>query len=656
MATQHCPYCGVDLARDARYCDHCGTPLHETRPRGGSRQVGRITAWVFLLVALLLFGGGTVGGFFYKAQPWKDRMVGGQVQAPQVEPVDLPFNRVLTDAGEVSSYLRGVVSINVRGEQGNKTGSGFIIDDQGHVVTAAHVVEGASGCVTITDDNGRAHQGALLQRDSNLDAALLRVPSLKDWTGPLSISSAKGLKAGDEVFVLGSPKGVGNTVPLSAAVVRTGEAKVIDGRFFSGLVQVSGAVVLEGTSGGPLIEKSTGGVVGLVNAGSGGPVAWAVPSDQFLTKLSQWAQAPDPASCRSQVAAQVVPVSLVSITPLSGAYGVEGTDVADGMALAIRDMEVALRQAGYAVTLKRLDDRNEAAIAREMADRAAYDPTVIGVVGSLESQVTAAIADQLVDSGVVLIEPTGGGEDLASRSWPHVNRLVANATRQEESLARFARDRLRAGSLFALSDTTADSAARTRSFGLAAEALGLSTVGTVQLRADANVDEIITQIRESKASVVHYSGAGGELLPLLEAMRQAELRIPILGGEALLDRRFASMGGTDGPPIYFTRLTAEPSQQFQRAFEDVQGKPTRGYAAYGYDAASVILGALLRYGEQHPSQVPGRNELSTFVRATKGHPGWSAWITFGPHGENETAWVHLYQWESGAARLRESLK
>jgi ABC-type branched-subunit amino acid transport system substrate-binding protein len=144
---------------------------------------------------------------------------------------------------------------------------------------------------------------------------------------------------------------------------------------------------------------------------------------------------------------------------------------------------------------------------------------------------------------------------------------------------------------------------------------------------------------------------------VVQAFREDGITLPVLGGEALLDVRFRNMTGSAYQGIYFTRLTAEPGQSFQKHFESVLGKPTRGYAAYGYDAASLILTALVRHGESYPAQIPPRVELANRVRETQNYPGRTSLVTFDPNtGGNRTSWVYMFEWKRGVPELRESLQ
>lgn len=649
-----CPFCGATVSAEARYCDHCGTPLAQA-PVPPRRQADkapiRITVWAFMAVLVALFGIGILGGFRSKADRWP--WTPAQPAAAATEVTKAPPPQRPPDN---SAVLRSVVSINVRGSQGNRTGSGFLLDAKGHVVTVAHVLEGLQGCVTVLDDNGKPHQGKVAAQDRNLDIALLDVPTLLSWPTSLAPGESAGLTSGDTVFVMGTPKGAGNSTLQPATFNRTVTNQRIDSRFFRDLLQISGVLVLEGSSGGPLVERSTGRVVGIVVAGSTGGIGYAIPMGQVRTLLQTWASMPSAGACATEASVQTVPAVLATITPLSGQFGVWGADIAYGAELALRDMETDLRRVGYEVTLHRYDDQGSAATAGEAARMVDYDQGVIGVVGSLDSQVTRTIANLLKGSRLPVVAPMAGAEDLTAQNWPHFNRLVANSGRQEQAAARFAQEKLKVQAIFLLDDGSLEADAQARGFETAAQVISLPVLQRATLGPSTDYAYLKRKIAEAGVDGIYYAGMGDTALKAIQALRQEGVTLPIMGGESLYDPRLSNLLPREAQGVYFTHLTVEASEQFQRHFESALGKPTRGYAAYGYDAARVLLEALVRYGEANPARLPGRAELAERVRQTKGYPGRAASVTFDEFGDNRTSWVYVFEWKQGKPELRDQLQ
>lgn len=651
-ARPSCPACGAGLSDGARYCDRCGTPL-QAASNGLSRRQGRTTArvavWAFVVVLMLMFSFGTVGGYWFRAgalplpamtDPQPGRAADITISEPSKE-----------NAAEIASYLRSVVTINARGTKGDRWGSGFLVDNEGHVVTAAHAVDGTS-CVTIMDDNGRTYQGSVVNRNAALDVALVAVPGLKGWAH-LEFAQAADAQPGADVYVLGSPKGGGSAVKLSATVNGLGQSTTIENQTFRNLIQFSDATVIEGTSGGPLIARSTGKVIGVVVA-SGAPaaVAWARPAADVIPLVRDWARVTPSLSCQFEMPARTTELTLATITPRSGSYSVEGEDLADGAELALRDMDEALRAAGYVVTLSRLDDKGSATTARDKAAEVARDAKVIGVVGSLENHTTYALAEALKASGMPLVAPTSGADELTARGWGHVSRIVANSSHQEQYLTYVAKQQLKVNSVLIVDDGSPDAAKQVSNFTRAAETIALRVAATVQATGTGDVTaEVKKRLSESGAEAIYMATRSDIALNLVQSLRKSGIMVPVLGNQSLSDARFRSFTGPGAEGIYFSQLTTEPSELFRRTFEGVFGRPTRGYAAYGYDAARVLLEALVKYGQTRPAEVPSHYELAELVRETKGYLGHTAPITFDRNGENLTAWIHIYQWKQGVPEL-----
>lgn len=601
--------------------------------------------WVLLTVLLLVFSAGSLGGFRFRAGRWP--VLPASIAGADTSPTGKSLPNLTQENSEaIAGYLRSVVAISAKDGQ---MGSGFIVDDKGHVVTAQHVVNGV-GCVSVTDDDGRQHPGTVLAYDEHLDVALLHVPNLEKWPDRLEMSSEpKPAQIGDETYVIGHPRSIGNNARPSARVTAFGEEQRAEDRYHPNLTKVSDVTVVNGTSGGPLILKSTGEVIGItLLSGQPAPVAWARPTADIVSKVREWSQLSPSFGCKEAPPVQRINLKIVSVTPRTGEFDVYGEELADGVELALRDYRDELLRVGYDVSIKRVDDAGSPTQARDRVVVEAQDPEVIGVVGSLENQTTQAIAAALSPSGVPMVAPTAGAEDLTTRGWSHFNRVVANSRRQNPVLANFAKDLLKVGNVFVLEDGSPDAAAQVRSFTDGAAVIGLPIVGRLQVSAKQDPTELKKQLADAGAEAIYYAGNSNLAIDLVRSLRSIEVMLPFLGSqEAFAPTQFQTYLDAGAKGVYFTRLTAESAEQFGRKYEQVFGKPLRGYASYGYDAAYVIIAALTKYGEQHPAQRPTRAELARLVRETKGLPGWSAQISFESNGENQTSWVHVYEWQKG---------
>ena len=166
------------------------------------------------------------------------------------------------------------------------SGTGFIIDKSGIIVTNYHVVENAKKLLVTLSDNSQ-WPGKLIGSDPNNDIAIVRIEAPSSRYDSLEFSSSNDISVGQKVLALGNPFGLRQTLTtgIISALGRTIAAK--NGRKIEGIIQTD-AAINPGNSGGPLLD-SEGKVIGINTAiiGSAGSVGigFAVPSNTALRIL-----------------------------------------------------------------------------------------------------------------------------------------------------------------------------------------------------------------------------------------------------------------------------------------------------------------------------------------------------------------------------------
>jgi putative serine protease PepD len=171
------------------------------------------------------------------------------------------------------------------------TGSGFVVDRSGHIVTAAHVIDGATS-IKVRFSDGTTRTATLVGQDNATDVAVLKVDPSGLSLHPLTLGSSAALHVGDAVVAIGSPFGYQES--LSTGVVsgldRTIQAP--NGFTVAHAVQTD-AALNPGNSGGPILD-SAGHVVGIADqvatggsSDQGSGVGFAIPSDLIAAELSR---------------------------------------------------------------------------------------------------------------------------------------------------------------------------------------------------------------------------------------------------------------------------------------------------------------------------------------------------------------------------------
>jgi putative serine protease PepD len=263
--------------------------------------------WVWPAVACLALVVGILGG-----------LAGGAIQdelAARPGTNDNGLNGVRTqtaaplevDNGSVAAVAQALLPSTVQivaeldGRSGGATGSGFVLDREGHVVTNDHVVASAAeddGPIVVIDHTGERREATVVGRSSVYDLAVLSVKGAGDLE-PAALGSSQVLRVGDPVIAFGAPLGLSQTVTsgivsaLNRPVTTSGQSD--DDSSYINAVQTD-AAINPGNSGGPLVNLA-GEVVGVnsaiaTNGGASGEagnigVGFAIPIEQVRTTVDQ---------------------------------------------------------------------------------------------------------------------------------------------------------------------------------------------------------------------------------------------------------------------------------------------------------------------------------------------------------------------------------
>ncbi|HET8960832.1 S1C family serine protease [Nocardioides sp.] len=269
---------------------------------------GPVPWWMWLAVgglalALGLFGG-AVGALLVQGlvDDTPGLVSGGLGEVDTVSTPPLP-----AENGSVTAVARQLlpstvqISAEFEGEAGGATGSGFVLDRQGHIITNNHVVADAAegdGPIEIVDQNGNRYDAEVVGRSPVYDLAVL-FSEKASRLRPASLGASKVMRVGDGVVAIGSPLGLSSTV--TAGIVSALDRPVTTGdsandSSYINAVQTD-AAINPGNSGGPLVNlegqvvgvnsaiATTGGGFGSESGNIG--VGFAIPIEQVRITADQ---------------------------------------------------------------------------------------------------------------------------------------------------------------------------------------------------------------------------------------------------------------------------------------------------------------------------------------------------------------------------------
>ena len=268
-------------------------------PAYGYAPPPRRSGQVFLAVLLGLAAGWLVftlmqrapGGARTAPAPAPDRQKGlpadsrpvtarGDLAEDEKSTIEL-FKRTSPSVVYITTLSRRAVNFFEMTDVPQGTGSGFLWDRQGHVVTNYHVLQGSdSSVVTLSDQTN--WKATVVGVEPDKDLAVLRISAPAEKLTPILVGTSKGLQVGQKVFAIGNPFGLDETLTtgIVSALGRTIEA--VTGRKIQDVIQTD-AAINPGNSGGPLLD-SAGRLIGVNTqiaspSGASAGIGFAVPVD-----------------------------------------------------------------------------------------------------------------------------------------------------------------------------------------------------------------------------------------------------------------------------------------------------------------------------------------------------------------------------------------
>jgi S1-C subfamily serine protease len=302
----------------------------------------------YILFALVIVLG------IYVAQPYFDRLLYSASTPRAVEPrgslsdlerstIEL-FERDSPSVVQVVGRAAALESASSE-EEGvtAQTGTGFIWDGAGHIVTNNHVVEGADA-LRVRFASGQVLRAQVVGTAPNYDLAVLRVETTRGLPPPIAIGTSNDLKVGQSVFAIGNPFGLDQSLTTGIISALKRRLPTENGREIANVIQTD-AAINPGNSGGPLLD-SAGRVIGVTTAiispsGTSAGIGFAIPIDvvnRVVPQIISKGHVPTPgigivaASEAAATRAGVEGVAVVRAVPGSSAEraGLRGVDPSTG--------------------------------------------------------------------------------------------------------------------------------------------------------------------------------------------------------------------------------------------------------------------------------------------------------------------------------------
>ncbi|MFK0117292.1 S1C family serine protease [Streptomyces sp. NPDC090994] len=242
-----------------------GTPYQQPAPKSGGGRGGLVAA---VLVAALV-AGGLGGGLGYTLAENNDS---GSTTVSASDTGGSVKRDAGTIAGVAAKALPSTVTIEAESTSGEGgTGTGFVFDKQGHILTNNHVVAEAvdGGKLTATFPDGKKYNASVVGHAQGYDVAVIKLANAPSNLTPLPLGDSDKVAVGDSTIAIGAPFGLSNTVTTGIISAKNRPVASSDGSATSKASYMSAlqtdASINPGNSGGPLLDAQ-GNVIGINSA------------------------------------------------------------------------------------------------------------------------------------------------------------------------------------------------------------------------------------------------------------------------------------------------------------------------------------------------------------------------------------------------------
>ncbi len=310
-------------------------------------------------------------------------------------------------------------------------------------------------------------------------------------------------------------------------------------------------------------------------------------------------------------AQDTVTVTIGSASPMSGPQASFGQDNANGVKMAIKDLNAQNIVIGGKKIVWKVDAQDDQADPKQATTVAQkfVDEKVNGVVGHLNSGCTFPASRIYNNAGIPDITPSSTDPKIAAQGFKTFFRIIANDNALGAGLADYAKTKLKAKTIAVIDDRTAYGQGVADVFAKTAQKDGLKLVDR-EFTNDKATDfsAILTKIKASNPDVIFYGGMYSQAGPLVRQMRQLGIKSTLMGGDGICAPELGKLAGeaVDGTICAEggSPLSQMPGGEAWKKRYDAEfgANAFQLYSPYSYDGTMVLAHAMMKAKSVDPKK------------------------------------------------------
>ncbi|MCL7423817.1 branched-chain amino acid ABC transporter substrate-binding protein [Streptomyces sp. YS415] len=350
--------------------------------------------------------------------------------------------------------------------------------------------------------------------------------------------------------------------------------------------------------------------------------------------------------------------------PLTGDLSALGLGIKNSADLAAKTANKDNFVDGVTFEIKALDDQAQPSSGQQNAATFVADKNVIGAVGPLNSSVAESMQKVFDDAKLVQVSPANTGPGLTQgadwqtnkvRTYKSYFRTSTTDAIQGPFAAQYVYNDSKKTKVFVIDDKKTYGAGLAATFTDEFKKLGGKVVGTEHINPDTkDFSAVATKVKKSGADVVYYGGEYPQAGPLSKQIKDAGVKVPLVGGDGIFDPTFIELAGKDSAGDLATSVGA-PLEELDSAKKFVLDYKAAGYkedfAAYGgysYDATWAIIEAVKKVVEDNDGKLPddARAKVTAAVQGVS-FDGVTGKVSFDEFGDTTNKQLTVYAVENG---------
>jgi len=346
------------------------------------------------------------------------------------------------------------------------------------------------------------------------------------------------------------------------------------------------------------------------------------------------------------------------ISPLSGRLAALGLGIQNSVDLAIKQANENNEIPGWELVLDAKDDEAKSDVGLNAATALSSDPEVIGVVGTLNSNVAQGVQPILNSKNIAMVSPANTNpsltrgekyEESPSRLYPNYFRTCATDDIQGPFAAKYLYNTAKFTKVATVNDKKTYGLGLVNAFTAAYTELGGEIVAKETINPeDKDYSAVISKIKATNPQAVYYGGEYPEAGPLSQQMKAAGLNVPLMGGDGIFDPAFIEQAGSESDGDLATSVGA-PAEELPSAKSFIEAYEAAGYkdpfAAYGpyaYDAARTIIEAL-KVSLKDAEDAESARQATIDAIGKVNFEGATGKVAFDEYGDNTTKVLTVYK-------------